>query len=89
MPDPTEAPGISYEKYSSIPELQPSEGRGLADMLLDSRETPQELPPGLAALMANLAEVIRGLTNGVVTAALPTPEPQADRGRAVQAEQSQ
>jgi hypothetical protein len=61
MPDPTEAAGISYERYGFIPEWRLTEGCGLADMLLDSRETPRELPPSLAALFARLAEVIRGL----------------------------
>jgi hypothetical protein len=95
MPDPAEAAGISYERYGFIPEWRPSEGRGLAAMLLDSREIPRELPPCLAALVARLAEMIRdlkttrGLTDGVVTAAPPKPEPQADRGRAARSGQSQ
>jgi hypothetical protein len=61
VPDPSEAPGISCERYGSISEWQPSEGRGLADMLLDSREIPRELSPELASLLASLAEVIRTL----------------------------
>jgi hypothetical protein len=61
MPDPTEAAGVSYERYGFIPEWRLSEGRGLADILLDGREIPRELPPSLAALVARLAEVIRGL----------------------------
>jgi hypothetical protein len=95
MPDPTEALAISYERYGSIPEWRLSEGRGLADMLLDSREIPRELPPRLAALVARLTEVarglktIRGLSDGVATAVPPRPEPLADLGRVVRSGQSQ
>jgi hypothetical protein len=48
MPHPTEAAGSNCE---------PSEDRGLADML--TREIPRRLPIGLAALAADLAERLR------------------------------
>jgi hypothetical protein len=48
MPNPSEAPGSSYEK----PLPEPSEDRGLADML--SREIPRGLPKTLAELIDKL-----------------------------------
>jgi hypothetical protein len=86
MSSQSEAPENSCERPSSISEWRQIEDRDLADMLLDSREIPRKLPAQLAALVTALTEVIRGrktlgLSDGVIIAAPPTPELQADLGR--------
>jgi hypothetical protein len=58
MPNPSEAPGSTHGAGGSESQGQ-SEDRPLADMLLDCRELPRALPMELAALVADLAEVVR------------------------------
>jgi hypothetical protein len=58
MPNPSEALGSTYETGGSKPQGQ-SEDRPLADVLLDSRGLPRALPMELAALVADLVEVVR------------------------------
>jgi hypothetical protein len=59
MPDPAEVPGSSFERPSLEPQPLPDGDRGLAEMLLDSREIPRALPIRLAALIVGLADALR------------------------------
>jgi hypothetical protein len=98
MPNPSEAPGSSCERPSSVLQRRPNVDRDLANMLLDSREIPRTLPIELAALVADLVEAVRarkilatslGIADRVIIAVTPRHEPQVDLGYIAPSEQPQ
>jgi hypothetical protein len=59
MANPAEARGSKDDRPRSLRQSRQSQDRTLADMLLDSREPPKAVPMELAALVADLVQVIR------------------------------
>jgi hypothetical protein len=97
MSNPSETRRGADETGGSEPQGH-SEDRPLADMLLDCRELPRALPMQLAALVADLVEVVRAgqtaaIPQGASTLAIiaipSTPELQADAGHVLPSERPQ